>query len=216
MKRILIFLLLFTMVGSCFPQDASPSPKPLSLFSDKPRFALVEGKAGRSFLKTEEVDGSAANVFFGSVGLNYGIAFEKSLFGIGFGAEYVDLIDNAFSFPLYVMFRQYLGEDSRNGWFMAVKAGWIVGGKKSFSTFKEVDGFQPLTGNTVRSMNGPYGEVLFGYSVQRFDIFVSYHYREIHYDTKYIYYYNPFLPNCDVAWRRSMHTVMGGVGFRLF
>ena len=214
MKRALFSLCLLLLSMICLAQN-DPKPAFRPLFADQPRFVLVEGRSGRSFLKTEDVEGTGANVFFGGAEVDYGVALKSSLLGVGASFEYFDLIDNASCVPLYFFFRQYDGTDSRNGLFVGVKAGYSLGGNKSFSTIKELAGFQPLSGTTQRSLNGPFGEVQFEYSVQRFDIFIAYQFRVIHYDTKYIYV-NPWVPNYDVSWKRSVHTVMGGVGFRLF
>ena len=213
MKKNLFYAFLLLLPLACFGQGGAPTAFS-SLLANKPRFALIDARVGKSFLKTEETDEDMANVFFGGACLSYGVTMNSSLWGIGGGFEYADLVDNSFSFPLFLMYRQYLGADTQKSFFMSVKAGWIFGGKTSFSTFKDVVGFPQLTGNTQRSMNGPYGEFVIGYSYQRFDFFVSYNYRMIHYDTKYIYL-SPYLPNYDESWRRHMHTVVGGIGFRL-
>ena len=214
MKRVAISLCLLMMTMLCHGQAVS-NPANRSLFADHPKFGLLEGKLGRAFLTDEEPSREAVQVFYGGAGVKVGLLKGKNLFGLGGAFEFVDLLDDSYPIPLYLMLRHTLDKDTRNGFFVEVKAGYILGGKTSFSVSKPLSNMV-LPGTTVRSMKGPYGEVLLGYSYQGFDFFLSYNYRIVNYETRYVYYYSPNLPNYDTAWKKAMHTVMGGVGFRLF
>ena len=212
MKRVSLSLVFLAWSICCLGQT-TPNPAPRPLFADQTKFVLLEGKMGRSFLKKEEHFSEAARVFFGGAGVSVGLEKGRTLIGIGGSFEFFDLLDDSYAFPLYLTLRHCIGDDTRNGMFVAVKAGYILGGKTTFSSTTMVWGHE-LMGTTLRSMQGPYGEVLLGYSYQGFDFFVSYNYRVVNYESHYMW--APPLPNPDTAWKKSMHTVMGGVGFRLF
>lgn len=215
MKRLLLslMLLLVTVVG--FGQTNGSQHV---LLADKPKYGLLEGKVGRSFLKQMEPSfDEPSNVFFGSGGVCVGVVWLRNYIGLGANIEFADLLDNSISVPLFAQLRHYILSDDAQGLYAEIRAGYILGGKKAFSTMEYYHGSYVLQGTTVRSMAGPYAEVLLGFSHQRVDFFVSYNYRVIDYDTKYIYYNVPsYVPNNDHLWKKTMHTVMGGVGFRLF
>lgn len=212
MKRVSLSLLFLALSICCLGQTA-PNPAPRPLLADHPKFFLMEGKLGKSFLQKEEHFSSAVNVFYGSVGVSLGLERTKNLIGFGASFEFFDLLDGSYAVPLYLKLRHCLGEDTRNGMFIEVKAGYILGGKTTLPTTTMVGGYE-LNGTIVRSMKGAYGELLLGYSYQGFDFFVSYNYRVVNYKS----YYNwaPPMPNPDEKWKKTMHTIMGGVGFRLF
>lgn len=213
MKRALLSFVMLLLSGICLGQSpGGNAPQPL--FANQPKFCLLEGKVGRSFLNADVNIAPRSSVFYGGGGVSVGLQMKSNLFGFGARFEMIDLLDGSYSFPLHVMLRHCLGQDTRQGWFVEVRAGYILGGNSSFSEIMPMDSYD-LTGTTTRSMKGPYGEVLLGYSYQRFGFFVSYHFRVINYETKYIYY-SANQANCDTSWKRSMHTVMGGVEFRLF
>ena len=213
MKRVAIFLCLLMMTMLCHGQDSPHQANP-SLFANYPKYGLLEGKVGRAFLIDEDPFSETARVFYGGAGVNVGLLKGNNLIGLGGAFEFVDLLDDSYSIPLFLMLRHILCEDTRNGFFVEVKAGYILGGKTSFSVSKPWMELE-VPGTTVRSLKGPYGEVLLGYSYQGIDFFLSYNYRVVNYETRYVYFY-PDHPNYDTAWKKAMHTVMGGVGFRLF
>lgn len=219
MKRALVTFLVLVFSVCCFGQNTSATSQPQVLLSGVPKYGLLEAKAGRSFLKQMEPSfDEPANVFFGGGSVCVGAVWLRNFVGIGTSVEFADLLDNSVSVPLFAQLRHYLFSDDAQGFYAEVRAGWIFGGKKSFSTMKTFLGGYQLQGTTLRSMAGPYAEILLGFSYQRYHFFVSYNYRVINYDTKYIYYnYTPsYARNQDVVWMKTMHTVMGGVGFRLF
>lgn len=214
MKRVALSLCLLMVsllsLGQSSPEKAAPRP----LFADKPKFGLLEAKVGRSFLRKEEHFTESAQVFFGGVGLGAGLLSGNTLIGIGGTFEYIDMLDDSYSFPLYVLLRHGFGENTRNGFYVAAKAGYILGGERTFSvSYYYAGSYWP--GTCVRSMRGPYGEVQLGYCYRGYDFFVSYNYRVINYETQYVYN-SPIMPSMDSEWKKAMHTVMGGVGFRLF
>ncbi len=216
MKRTLIaFLFLLVSVLGFAQTNGSQRV----LLADKPKYGLLDVKMGRSYLKQMEPSfDEPANVFFGSGGVCVGVIWLRNFIGVGADVEFVDLLDNSISVPLFAQVRHYLLSDDAQGLYAEVRAGYVFGGKKVFSTVKSFLGGYQLQGTTVRSMAGPYGEILLGFTYQRFDFFVSYNYRVINYDTKYLYFnYTPYYAtNQDVVLMKTMHTVMGGVGFRLF
>lgn len=214
MRRAFVILFLLTLSVFCFGQNTPAQPQ--VLLSGVPKYGLLEAKVGRSFLKQMEPSfDEPANVFFGSGGICVGVVWLRNYIGIGADVEFADLLDNSVSVPLFAQLRHYFLSDDAQGLYAEVRGGYIFGGKKSFATVKYLSGFNPLQGTTVRSMAGPYGEALLGFSFQKFDFFVSYNYRVINYETKFMYL-TPYVPNYDGEWKKSMHTVMGGVGFRIF
>lgn len=215
MKRNIFTLVLLALSVYCFAQNTPTQSR--VLLSGVPKYGLIEAKTGRSFLKQMEPSfDQPSNVFFGAGGVCVGLLWKRNMIGLGTDVEYVDLLDNSVSIPLFAQLRHYVFSDDTQGLYMDVRAGWIFGGKKSFATMKYLSNFT-LQGTTLRSMAGPYGEVQLGFSYQRFDFFVSYNYRVIDYETKFVYYYVPaYTPNYDGDWKKAMHTVMGGVGFRIF
>lgn len=213
MKRTLIALLFLLVSVLGFAQTSGSQRV---LLADKPKYGLLDVKMGQSYLKQMEPSFDApANVFFGSGGVCVGVVWLRNLIGIGADVEFVDLLDNSISVPLFAQLRHYILSDEAQGLYAEVRAGYVFGGKKAFSTVKYLSSSLALQGTTVRSMAGPYGEILLGFSYQRFDFFVSYNYRVVNYDTKYMYL-SPYAVNYDSSWKKTMHTVMGGVGFRLF
>lgn len=211
---VVLFAMLFSF-ASIAQTSENPSSTKRGLFSGRDKYGWVEAKLGRAFLRAGEVTGEDAQVFYGGAGLGVGVVLNKTMLGIGGAFECVDLMDKSYSFPLFVELRHYIGRDSSRGFLLGVKGGWILGGKKAFSTVKPIGEEEELVGTTTRSMQGPYGEAMVGFHYRQFDFFVAYNYRVVKYDTNYVYGTNA-MPNYDESWKRSMHVVMGGVSFRFF
>lgn len=209
---VLLFVLAMTLAGAAqAPESQTPSNK--GLFSGRDKYLRIEAKLGRAFLQAGGETGEAAQVFYGGAGIGFGVMLNNTMVGIGGAFECVDLMDKSYSFPLFVEVRHCIPVGPSQGVFLGVKGGWILGGERSFPTEKTVDG-QVLMGTTVRSLKGPYGEVMVGYRFRQFDFFVAYNFRLVKYQTSY------FDPQANTLnsepWKKNLHVVMGGVGFRLF
>lgn len=211
------FVLLFVMVMSLVTMAQTPdnysSPKQ-GLFVGREKYVLVEAQLGRAFVLAKE-DADATKIFYGGAGVGFGVVMNKTKLGIGGAFECVDLMDKSFSFPLFVEVRHSFGRDPSRGFFIGAKGGWILGGKKSFTTIKPIGEDEELVGTTTRSLQGPYGEAMLGYHFRQFDFFVAYNYRVVKYDTNYVSGANT-TANYNESWKKNMHVVMGGVSFRLF
>lgn len=204
MKKAFVVLLFVAMSIAGVAQTTEEQPgQKRGLFSGREKYGWIEGKLGRAFTQMGEESAEGTQVFYGGAGLGVGVAMNNTRFGIGAAFECVDLLDKSYSFPLFVELRQYFGKNPSSRFFVGAKGGWILGGRKSFLIQKEEE-----EGIAVRSMQGPYGEVMAGYQFQRFDFFVSYNYRAVQYNTNY--------PSSNESWKRNMHVVMGGLSFRIF
>lgn len=215
---VLLFVLAATLAGVAQTTESQPEPNK-GLFSGRDKYLNIEAKLGRAFLQSGEETGDAANVFYGGAGLGLGVVMNKTKLGIGGAFECVDentvaqLYDKFFSFPLFVELRHSFGRDPSRGFFIGAKGGWILGGKKSFSTVKPIGEDEVLEGVMTCSLQGPYGEAMLGYHFRQFDFFVAYNYRVAKYDTNYGF---NNAADYNESWKKNMHVVMGGVSFRLF
>ena len=211
------FVVLFVMAMSLIAVAQTPenhSSSSQSLFVGREKYVLVEAKLGRAFVQGGEETGDGAHVFYGGAGAGFGFVLNNTRVGIGGAFECVDLLDKSYSFPLFLELRHYIGRDSSRGFLIGAKGGWILGGKRSFSTVKPY-GEEELLGTTTRSLQGPYVEAIIGYHFREFDFFVAYNYRVVNYDTNYIYSSNAYY-NFDESWKKNLHVIMGGVSYRLF
>ena len=199
---VILFAMAMSLVSVAQTTETTSTPQK-GLFSGREKYGWIEGKLGRAFTQMGETTSEGTHVFYGGAGIGVGVVMNKTKVGIGAAFECVDLLDKSFSFPLFVELRQYFGKNPSSRFFLGAKGGWILGGKKSFLIQKDEE-----EGIAVRSMQGPYGEVMVGYQFQRFDFFVSYNYRAVQYNTNY--------PSSNESWKRSVHVVMGGLSFRVF
>ncbi len=215
MKKLfaIVFVLAVSLVGIA-QTTQSQSGQRQGLFANSQKYGLVEGKVGRAFMPSSEEAGGNANVFYGGAGISVGVVLKNNLLGIGGAFECVDLMDKSYSFPVFVEFKHYFADDVSRGFFVGSKGGWILGGERSFSTVKEY-GEEELLGTTKRSMKGPYVEAMAGYRFRGFDVFVSYNYRVVKYNTSFPYNQNA-IPDLDESWKKNIHVVMGGLCIRLF
>ena len=208
---VLLFVMVMSLVAVAQTPDNSSSPKQ-GLFVGREKYVLVEAQLGRAFVLAKG-DADATKVFYGGAGVGFGVVMNKTTLGIGGAFECVDLMDKSFSFPLFVELRHYFGRESSRGFFIGAKGGWILGGKKSFTTVKPIGEDEELVGTTTRSLQGPYVEAMLGYHFRQFDFFVAYNYRVVKYDTNYGF---NNAADYNESWKKNMHVVMGGVSFRLF
>lgn len=203
-----VMLVVFLLAGFC-----TQAQNYQGLFSDKPKKLLVEAKVGRSFLgNSEVVAADEAQVFYGGAALTYGMMLHNTLLGIGAGAEYVDMMQGSFDFPLFANVQHYFSGVAGSGFFVGAKLGYILGGKKTMP-IQTVVMQETIDGSIDRSMQGFYGEVSVGYRWSSINFFVAYNYRVISYKTVWV-------PNSygvsNSTSSRVMHTAMLGVSFMLF
>lgn len=213
---VVLFVMVMSLIAVAQTPDNYSSPKQ-GLFVGREKYVLVEAQLGRAYVLAKE-DVDATKIFYGGAGVGFGVVMNKTKLGIGGAFECVDLesLDGKFfSFPLFVELRHFFGRDPSRGFLIGAKGGWILGGKKSFSTVKQIGEDEELVGTLTCSLQGPYGEALLGYHFRQFDFFVAYNYRVVKYDTNYFNGVNA-TTNYNESWKKNMHVVMGGVSFRLF
>jgi len=209
-----VILLVGLLMAGLFAQAQESGSAKQGLLSSTPKKLVVDAKVGRSFLGDTEINEiGKVDVFFGGANLAYGMLLRNNFLGIGGGVEYADMMDNgSLDFPIYVDARHYFSKEANKGFFIGLKAGYVLGGKKSYlgSTIVAGDEF-PCS--IDRSMGGFYGELALGYCLKGFSLFASYNYRSIHYDLALlgVGYMAPLS-----SFTRTMHTVMVGVSFMLF
>jgi hypothetical protein len=211
-----VILLIGLLAAGLFAQAQESGVAKQGLMSNKTKKLVVDAKIGRSFLGDTKINEiGRADVFFGGANLAYGVLLSNNFLGIGGGVEYVDMLDNgSFDFPIYVDVRHYFSKEANKSFFIGVKAGYVLGGKKSYLGSTSVEGDE-FACSIDRSMGGLYGELALGYCFKGFSVFASYNYRSIHYDVTLI----PVGVGYVAPWSsftRTMHTVMGGVSFMLF
>ena len=208
LKR-LVMLAVLMLVAYC----AQAQENYRGLFSDKPKKLLIEAKVGRSFLGAREnAETGEVKAFYGGAALSYGVLLRNTYLGIGASAEYVDLMDGSFDFPVFVNCQYSFSKESDKGFFAGVKLGYIFGGKKTIP-IQTVVHEEVIEGSDERSMKGFYGELSAGYCFSSITVFVSYNYRVIGYERIWL---SNQLGISNSSSSRDMHTVMLGVAFKLF
>lgn len=208
-------MLLFGLLLLSFcvqAQDEGSTNK--GLFADKPKKLMIELKAGRGFLSNMSGEASGeGRVFVGGGGMSFGVMLRNTFLGLGVNAEYVDMTEGSFDFPVFLNAQHFFKNETNKGFFVGAKAGYIFGGNKSMPVLITVEE-EEVNANINRSMKGPYGEVNVGYRLNGVNIFVSYNYRVIHYETTLysnsLHYNSPYS-----STYRSMHAVMLGFSFML-
>lgn len=213
MKRISLVLALLAMMAQGIAQNEETS-KPLA---NKPRELSIGVKAGKSFYNNfnTEID-EKVNVFYGAVGLNYGICPKDRFYcGIGVDVEYLDMNAASITVPLYAQGRAFLVGNKEQGLFVDAKAGYTFGGKSSLP-LEERDpstGSSTVVGKTERSLSGFYVEGSVGFRLQKIDFYVAYDFRQAHYFTDY---YNENEQYVDHTDHKPIHTVMVGVRYVIY
>ena len=205
-------LLLVGLLLACFSLQAQDNVSYKNGFlANKPKKMLIDLKAGRGFLSSTESEDDA-RVFYGGGNVSFGLLLNGSFVGLGAGGEYVDMKEGSFDFPVFVNYQYYFSRETGKGFFAGAKLGYIFGGKKSIPIQTTVHE-EVIDGAIERSMKGLYGEVDAGYCFSGFNLFVSYNYRVIGYET--IWAANNFgLTNS--TYSRTMHMVMVGISFMVF
>lgn len=213
---IQVTLTVGLLMAVLFVQAQESGVTKQGFLSDKTKKLIVEAKIGRSFLGDTEINEiGKVDVFFGGANLAYGAMLGNNFVGIGGGVEYVDMMENgSFDFPVYVDARHYFSKEAGKGFFMDVKAGYILGGKKSYLASAQVAG-SDYPCSIDRSMKGFYGELALGYCIRDFGLFASYNYRPIKYDLTLTPYGVTYVAPLS-SFARTMHTVMVGISVMLF
>ncbi len=212
-KAFVVLFVLAISVASVAQTTLDQRGQGRGLFSGREKYVWVEAKLGRAFLQAGNGTIESSNVFYGGAGIGVGVVMKNTMLGIGGAFECVDLMDKSYSFPLFVELRHCVPLKSSHGLLVGAKGGWILGVDRSFPTEKPIGG-QVLMGTTVRSMKGPYVEAMFGYRFHQFVFFVSYNYRIVNYQTSY--YDSQANATFSEPWKKNLHVVMGGLGFRIF
>lgn len=209
MKIKHIALLLLLLLGSyAFSQEVRNTSK-----TNEFRLGL---KTGRTFFTNpEELGGESDHVFYGQLALDYGLCrADKIYYGMGIGAEYIDLLDVKVSIPIHVDLRYYFIGDIHKGAFLDVQAGYVFCNDQTFPIKMMDDGQEIMIGQTVRKLSGPYGEIFFGYRFHQFDFQVGYGYRVVHYNRNYMYHPYP-LDTSEKNFFKPLYTVMAGVSYTM-
>lgn len=207
-----ILLLGLLLVCHCAQAQNDYSSKK-GFLAETPKKMLIELKAGRGFLSSKPSEGTEyTKVFYGGANLSFGFLLRTNFLGLGVGGEYVDVMDGAFDFPIFLNYQHYFSKDMEQGFFVGGKAGYAIGLKKSIEDVFEVYG-NPEPGIINRSMQGFYGEVCAGYRIRGINLFVAYNYRVIGYKTVLD---NPAYESPYETYSRDLHVVMAGVSFMPF
>ena len=218
MKTRYFALILMLVCGvSVFSLDAQIPTK-----TNEFRIGL---KTGRTiFTNPEELGGQSTHVFYGQVAMDYGVCrANKVYYGLGIGAEYIDLLDTKVSVPLHADLRYYFSGDIEAGAFLEIQAGYAFCSDQSFPIYETVSGLEVLIGQTVRKLSGPFGEVFFGYRTHRFDFEVGYSYKVAHYLRSYntqipglVYQLEQYgIEATDKNFFKPLHTFMAGVSYKI-
>ena len=208
----MILAMMFASVCMKAQNEASAHK---GLLADYPKNLIVELKAGQGFLGDRVgEEGTEAKVFAAGGGLSYGVLLRNNFVGLGASYEYVDMLQGSNSFPVYLNLQHYLSKEVGKGFFIGAKVGYILGGKTSIAILKYVSGHE-VNGTIDRSMRGPYGELSAGYAFHGINLFASYNYRVINYETT-LYPNNMYHSVPHPTSSRIMHTVMFGFSFMLF
>ena len=208
-KRIVLILAMMFASVCMKAQNEAPAHK--GLLSDYPKKLIVELKAGQGFLGDRVgEEGTETKVFAGGGGLSYGVLLRNNFVGFGASYEYVDMLQGSHNFPVYLNLQHYLSKEVGKGFFVGAKVGYILGGKTSIPVI-----ITGINSTADRSMKGPYGELSAGYAFHGINLFASYNYRVINYETT-LYPNNMYHSVPHSTSSRIMHTVMFGFSFMLF
>lgn len=220
--RSLLVMATFALMGQNMAQTTENGYP--SLFANKPKELSVGFGIGRSFFTNPEIHGgNKSNVFFGAFGINYGISHQNRYYlGVGADVEHLDMIDGAISVPVYAQAHAFIIGDKTQGLFIDAKAGYIFGGRREFPVeiFDSTSQLYVPVGKTERSLSGFYGQVGFGYRIQKIDFYVAYNYRSANYKTTY-YLQIPQINNqtlefTDDSVSKTIHTLLFGIRYVIF
>ena len=212
LKQFVLVVALLLM-GCCAQAQSESFPKNGWLVN-KSKKLNIELKAGRGFLSETAAEGSAT-LFYGGGAMSYGLMLGNNFVGLGAGAEYYSMMDGSFDYPVFVSFQHYFSNDYEKGFFIGAKLGYMFAGKKSIPTAEVMPSGDPVDATRERSMKGLYWDVEAGYRFSNLNLFVSYNYRVIGYETT-LYPENALMGIPYNTYTRTMHTIMAGISFMLF
>lgn len=213
-KRVLkhVILVAALLLLGCYAQAQNEASPKNGWLSNRPKKLNLELKVGRGFL-SETATEESARVFYGGGAISYGLLLSTNFVGLGAGAEYIDMMEGAYDFPVFLNYQHFFSNEAGKGIFAGVKLGYIFGGRTTVPIQMILNG-EEIDGVIERSMKGFYGELNVGYCLSGFNIFASYNYRVIGYETT-------LYPNGGVyempysTSSRVMHTIMVGLSFMI-
>lgn len=215
-KRVLkqFVLVAALLLMGCYAQAQNETSPKTGRLANRSKKLNIELKAGRGFLSETPTEESA-RLFYGGGSASFGVMLGKNLVGLGAGAEYYSLMEGSFDFPVFVTFQHYFTKDYEKGFFIGAKLGYMFAGKKSIPTVEVMPSGDPVNATRERSMKGLYWDVQAGYRFSNLNLFVSYNYRVIGYETT-LYPENALMGIPYNTYTRTMHTIMAGISFLLF
>ena len=215
-KRVLkqFVLVAALLLMGCYAQAQNEASPKTGKLANRSKKLNIELKAGRGFLSETPTEESA-RLFYGGGSASFGLMLGKNLVGLGAGAEYYSLMEGSFDFPVFVTFQHYFTKDYEKGFFIGAKLGYMFAGKKSIPTVEVMPSGDPVNATRERSMKGLYWDVQAGYRFSNLNLFVSYNYRVIGYETT-LYPENALMGIPYNTYTRTMHTIMAGISFLLF
>jgi len=215
-KRVLkqFVLVAALLLMGCYAQAQNEASPKTGRLANRSKKLNIELKAGRGFLSETPTEESA-RLFYGGGSASFGLMLGKNLVGLGAGAEYYSLMEGSFDFPVFATFQHYFTKDYEKGFFIGAKLGYMFAGKKSIPTVEVMPSGDPVNATRERSMKGLYWDVQAGYRFSNLNLFVSYNYRVIGYETT-LYPENALMGIPYNTYTRTMHTIMAGISFLLF
>ena len=215
-KRVLkqFVLVAALLLMGCYAQAQNEASHKTGRLANRSKKLNIELKAGRGFLSETPTEESA-RLFYGGGSASFGLMLGKNLVGLGAGAEYYSLMEGSFDFPVFATFQHYFTKDYEKGFFIGAKLGYMFAGKKSIPTVEVMLSGDPVNATRERSMKGLYWDVEAGYRFSTLNLFVSYNYRVIGYETT-LYPENALMGIPYNTYTRTMHTIMAGISFLLF
>ena len=215
-KRVLkqFVLVAALLLMGCYAHAQNEASPKTGRLANRSKKLNIELKAGRGFLSETPTEESA-RLFYGGGSASFGLMLGKNLVGLGAGAEYYSLMEGSFDFPVFATFQHYFTKDYEKGFFIGAKLGYMFAGKKSIPTVEVMPSGDPVNATRERSMKGLYWDVQAGYRFSNLNLFVSYNYRVIGYETT-LYPENALMGIPYNTYTRTMHTIMAGISFLLF
>lgn len=215
-KRVLkqFVLVAALLLMGCYAHAQNEASPKTGRLANRSKKLNIELKAGRGFLSETPTEESA-RLFYGGGSASFGIMLGKNLVGLGAGAEYYSLMEGSFDFPVFATFQHYFTKDYEKGFFIGAKLGYMFAGKKSIPTVEVMPSGDPVNATRERSMKGLYWDVQAGYRFSNLNLFVSYNYRVIGYETT-LYPEDALMGIPYNTYTRTMHTIMAGISFLLF
>ena len=222
LSHLFLIMVLMTLTSQSMAQTTEEGH--ISLLANKPRELSIGFGIGRSLFTNPEIQGgNSSNVFYGAFSVNYGFCHQNRYYwGVGADVEYLDMIDGTVSIPVYAQAHTFIIGNKTQGLFVYVKAGYIFGGKREFPVeiFDSTSQLYVPVGKTERSLSGLYGQIGFGYRIQKIDFYAAYNYRSANYKTTYYYQISQinhqYLHFTDDSVSKTIHTLLFGIRYVIF